>query len=276
MKYSVLMSVYYKEKPEYLIKSLKSMLAQTILPDQIVLVKDGPLTEELDLALEECIKAKPEIFEIVSLEKNGGLGNALNVGLAHCKNELVARMDSDDISMPTRCEKQLKEFVNDEKLDIVGTQINEFIEDPNCVISARVVPSSHEEIIKFAKRRSPFNHPTVMYRKSVVLKNDGYATSGRKEDLELFVKMLNNGARAKNIDEALLLYRSNKDNLKRRKSYKNCKEYISIMRKFYKKKYCSLWDYLYVCFGQMIFFLMPTFIVKFINNKILRKKPLKK
>lgn len=106
--YSVLMSVYYKENPDYFIASLKSIVNQTLKPDQIVIVKDGKLTEKLDQVIEEFVRKEPELFYIVSLDKNVGLGRALDEGLKYCKNELVARMDSDDISLPDRCGIQVE------------------------------------------------------------------------------------------------------------------------------------------------------------------------
>ena len=261
-KYSVLMSVYYKEKPEYLDLSIKSILCQTIKPDEFIIVEDGPLTNELNEVINRYLNQNTGIFNIIKLKKNGGLGHALNVGI---------RMDSDDISLPERCEKQLEAFKADPELSIVGTQIDEFIDNPDNVVSSRIVPTDNDGIIRFARRRSPFNHPTVMYRKSDLLRLKGYQTSGRKEDLDLFIRMVNNGCKAINLNEALLLYRSNEDNLKRRKTWRNCSEYIQIMFGFYRKGYCGLIDLLYVTFGQLALFITPTGITKIINKKFLRK-----
>jgi glycosyltransferase involved in cell wall biosynthesis len=208
-KYSVLMSLYYKEKPEYLKLSIDSMLNQTVLPDEIVIVKDGPLTEELEAVLQEYLLKHPTIFKIVSSEKNIGLGRALNLGLEHCKNELVARMDTDDISKPYRCEKQLKRFEEKPDLSIVGAWVDEFHTSPDKVISTRVVPTESDEIYNYAKRRSAFNHPAVMYRKSAVLENNGYSDLRRNQDVELFGRMLFAGCKAENIGESLLYFRCN-------------------------------------------------------------------
>lgn len=271
-KYSFLMSVYHKEKPEYLKLSIESMLNQTVMPDEIIIVEDGPLTEELDNVIEKYYNESPELFNIIKLEKNGGLGNALNVGIKSCKNELIARMDSDDISLPERCEKQLIKFEENPSLSIVGTQIDEFIDDPRNVVSSRIVPITNEEIKKFARRRSPFNHPTVMYKKSAILELDGYQTSGRKEDLDLFVRLVNNNYKALNLEESLLLYRSNTDNMERRRTWKNCSEYIAIMFNFYRRGYCSLIDLVYVTIGQMTILLVPIRLANYLNQKYLRKK----
>ncbi|CRZ34502.1 glycosyltransferase [Herbinix hemicellulosilytica] len=170
LKYSVLMSIYKKEKPEYFIQSIESMINQTLRPDEIVIVKDGELTKDLENIIEHYIYKYPGLFNIVPLKENVGLGKALDEGLKYCKNELVARMDTDDISLPERCEIQVKEFIKNPKLSIVGTMIDEFYDDPKNVISSRIVPTSNYEIHKFIKRRSPFNHPTVMFKKSDVIR----------------------------------------------------------------------------------------------------------
>ena len=271
-KYSVLMSVYYKENPEYLELSIQSMLNQTILPDEFIIVKDGPLTNELNNIIEQYKNTKNVYFNIIQLKENGGLGQALNYGIKACRNELIARMDSDDISLSDRCEKQLKVFENSPQLSIVGTQMDEFFDDPKNIVSSRIVPTTDKEIKQFSKRRSPFNHSTVMYRKSDLIRLGGYHTSGRKEDLELFIRMLNNGCLAENINESLLLYRANFDNFKRRKTWKNCSEYIGIIFKSYKKGYCGLNDLLYVICGQLAMWVLPLNILKYLNEKYLRKK----
>lgn len=271
MEYSVLMSVYYKEKPEYLKRSIDSMLNQTAKPSEIVIVKDGPLTDELDELIAEYKKDNDELFNIVVSECNLGLGKALNLGLKNCNNELVARMDTDDISLTERCEKQLSKFKSDNELVILGTAIDEFYSDENKIISSRVVPTSNEEIYQFAKRRSPFNHPTVMYKKSKVLELGGYSDLKRNQDVDLFGRMIFNGCKAANLEESLLLFRSNDDLSKRRKSWENTKSYISVIKQFWKNGYSSLIDYLIVAFGQTLMFICPLKFQNWIYKKFLRK-----
>lgn len=271
MKYSVLMSVYCKEKPEYLKLSIDSMLNQTVKPDEIVIVKDGPLTEELNVLINEYKKNNNELFNIIVSEINLGLGKALNLGLQNCNNELVARMDTDDISLPTRCEKQIREFIKDEDLVILGTAIDEFADNPNKIISSRVVPTIHDEIYEFAKRRSPFNHPTVMYKKSKVLSLGGYSDLKRNQDVDLFGRMLFTGYKSKNLGESLLLFRSNQDLSKRRRSWENTKSYISVIKQFWKNGYSSFTDYLTVLFGQTFMFICPVKIQSWVYKKFLRK-----
>lgn len=270
-KYSVLMSVYHKEKPLFLKASLDSMIKQTLKPDEIVIVKDGKLTKDLDQVIDNYISEEPSLFNVVSLEKNIGLGRALDEGLKKCKNELVARMDTDDISLSERCEMQVELFMKNPQLSIVGTMINEFYNDPDNIVSSRVVPTKHEDIERFIKRRSPFNHPTVMYKKSDVMRCGGYGKLRRKQDLDLFSRMINNGCTGANIDKSLLLFRSNEDNFKRRKSWSYCKSYIDVEYAIWKRGHCTFKDLSVVTIGQMVMFLAPMWLLKRLSNKFLRE-----
>ena len=162
------MSVYYKENPEWLRQSIESMLNQTIITNDFVIIKDGKLTNELDDVISEYYEKYPDIFHIIELESNVGLGSALAIGVEECKNELIARMDSDDISIKDRCERQLKKFGEQPELDIVGSSVAEFIDDTDNIQAYRILPETDEEIKEFARRRNPFGHPSVMLRKSKV------------------------------------------------------------------------------------------------------------
>lgn len=264
-KYSVLMSLYRKEKPEYLRLALDSMLNQTVKPDEIVLVEDGPLTDGLYAVLDE--------YPMLHRVKNGtnlGLGLALNVGLKECRNELVARMDTDDCSKPERCEKQLARFEEKPYLAIVGSHIDEFVGDISNVVSQRVVPTSSEEIYNYAKKRSAFNHPTVMYSKTAVLENKGYTDLKRNQDVDLFGRMQYAGYKAENIDEALLWFRSSDDLAKRRRSWQNTWSYINTIRKFWKMGYSSFIDYIEVGGAQLIMFILPIKVQHYVYKKLLR------
>ena len=265
-KYSVLMSLYKKENPEYLRIAIDSMLNQTVAPDEIVLVEDGPLTDELYAVLDEY-----PMLHRVKNEINLGLGLALNVGLKECRNELIARMDTDDCSKPERCEKQLQRFLEKPYLAIVGSHIDEFIGDTSNVISQRIVPTTSEEIYKFAKKRSAFNHPAVMYSKTAVLENNGYADLKRNQDVDLFGRMLFNGYKAENIDEALLWFRSSDELAKRRKSWQNTWSYIATIRNFWKMGYSSFSDYAIVGIAQTGMYLMPIKLQNYIYKNFLRK-----
>ena len=270
-KYSILMSVYKNDKEDHLRLAIESMLKQTVPPEQFVIVEDGPVPSALDNLLLKYTKTYPQLFTVVKLDQNGGLGNALNQGLKFCRNELVARMDSDDISKSNRCELELKEFSKHPNMGIVGTQIDEFIGDTSNITSQRIVPTEHKDIVKFARRRSPFNHPTVMYRKSVIESLGGYTAYGRKEDLDLFIRAVNEGVYTRNLEESLLYYRTSNDNLKRRKTWINCKEYIQIMVGFKRKGYINFDDLVYVITGQMMMYILPDKITKSLSDIFLRK-----
>ncbi|MBQ6718905.1 MAG: glycosyltransferase [Oscillospiraceae bacterium] len=270
MKYSILMSVYQKEKPEYLVQSIESMLSQTAFPEQFVIVKDGPLTPELDEILCQYAASYPDLFTILPLTENVGLGRALDLGMAVCRNELVARMDSDDISLPSRCQRELERFAADPELAIVGTNIDEFYDDPSDIKMSRVVPSEYADIKKAIGRRMPFNHPTVMYKKSEVMRCGGYGTMRRKQDRDLFSRMINMDCKACNINESLLLFRSNEDNYRRRKSWTYCKSTVDVTVQIWKRGHCSFADLLYVIVGQAVLFVVPLPVMKILSDKLLR------
>lgn len=269
-EYSVLMSVYRKDIPEFLKLSIESMLNQSALCNQFIIVEDGPIPDSLENVISYYENRYADIFTIVRLSQNKGLGNALNQGMKYSRCELICRMDADDISYPERCKKQLMKFQENSSLCILGTQINEFVGSVDTVISSRIVPCSYDDIRKFARRRSPFNHPTVMYKKSVIEGIGGYPTLNRKEDLELFIKAVNEGCYSENLDEVLLYYRTSEENQKRRKSWINCREYIQVMYGFYKKKYINFVDLLYVTIGQIIMFILPWRISKRVTMMFLR------
>jgi glycosyltransferase involved in cell wall biosynthesis len=271
LKYSVLLSVYSKEKPEYFHLALESMINQTAKPDEIIIVQDGPLPKDLYDTVWGYSERYPELIKIVVSEKNVGLGLALNLGLQHCRNNLVARMDTDDISKPERCEKQLYRFEIDSDLSICGTWIDEFIDDIDNPISTRKVPCEYKEIFEFGKRRSPFNHSTVMYKKSAVVSCDGYSNLRRNQDVDLFGRMLFQNYKALNIPESLLLFRTDDNLAKRRRSWENSKSYIQSISRLHGLGYSSLFDVLIVAIGQTAMLLLPIGIQKIVYKGLLRK-----
>lgn len=271
-KYSVLMSVYAKEKAEYLKLSIQSMVNQTEKPEQFVIVEDGNLPDKLHLVIKEYTDKYIDLFTIVKLKNNSGLAVALDAGLKECRNEIVARMDSDDISLPERCEKQLKRFEAIPSLVLIGTNIAEFYDDPQNIVSIRRVPSDYNSIKKYIKRRDPFNHPSVMFKKSEVIRCGGYGKLKRRQDFDLFSRMINMGCYAENLDESLVLFRSNRDNYRRRKSKESCGSYIRVQKMNYNRGYCSLIDLLYVVIAQIAMYIMPLWLMKIVSDSLLREK----
>ncbi len=272
LKYSILMSVYYNENPEYLEQAIDSMLCQTYSADQYVIVEDGKLTDDLYAVLNKYSDEYPDLITRIKLEKNCGLGVALDEGLKFCRNDLVARMDSDDISFPDRCIKEIKLFEETPKLSIVSGFISEFTDKPEHVVSIRTVPEKQEAIKKRMRTRSAFNHPAVMYRKSEVIRCGGYGMLKRKQDHDLFSRMMNRGCLAYNLQEPVLFFRAGVDSIKRRKSWENCKSYMAAQREIFRRKECSFYELLYVYLAQFFFFLAPKGIIVFITKHLLREK----
>ncbi len=269
-KYSVLMSVYHREKPEYLAQSIKSMVEQSLPPYEFVLVKDGPLTPELDKVIDDFDKQYPNLFNIVELSKNCGIGSAANAGLSECKCELIVKMDADDISRKDRCELQIREFQLDGELDIIGSQLVEFDGDISNVTAVREVPTDHNDIVKFAKRRSPFNNQTVVYKKSTVLSVGGYSGLKRCEDYDLFIRLLHNGAKSKNIDEGLVYFRLNSDAYARRGTFKNTSAVIKSRYDSMRLGFSSPLDFIIAVLGQIFIAILPNRLKNWLYIKFLR------
>nr|UOP05713.1 glycosyltransferase [Conchiformibius kuhniae] len=207
------MSLYYREKPEYLRKCLNSLAMQTKAADQIVLVYDG----EVGAALEAVVAKFSDLpLEIVRLPENIGLGRALNVGLDACRHEWVFRMDTDDMCIPERFEKQCAFIETNPEIDLFGGQISEFSHRAEQPDGVRRVPLQHHEICKFAKKRNPFNHMTVAYKKSCVMKAGGYQHHLYMEDYNLWLRMLAQGAQTANLPDALVQVRSGEQMVARR------------------------------------------------------------
>lgn len=254
MNYSVLMSVYYSDNPDYLKQAIDSMLSQTVKPDEIILVCDGPLTPQLDDVVHEYEgRLCP-----VPLKENRGLGEAMNIGLQHCRNELVARMDSDDISLPDRCERQLGAFRNDPALGIISGTIEEFSDLTGEVMQKRKLPSEHEEIVAFSRRRCPFNHPAVMYKKSAVIAAGGYTERFHyNEDYDLWFRMLKNGTKSGNLPQVLVKMRVTDGSYRRRGG----REYAGMSLRFYghmrKSGWISRRDYVCSALPQAVVCMLP-------------------
>lgn len=254
--FSVLMSVYYKEQPDFLRQSLDSVFGQTIQAKQVVLVEDGPLTPELDAVVADYCLKYPEL-EVVPLMENRGLGLALAEGILHCKNELIARMDTDDIARKNRFELQLKEFENNPQLDICGSHIKEFEDNVNSIIAQRMVPLTDQECKKYQRRRDAFNHVTVMYKKSTVLAAGNYQHCPLMEDTLLWVNMFKNGAIAMNIDDYLVYVRIGKEMYERRGGWAYYRKYKQARKRVYETGYISWWDYKYTLLVQLVVALLP-------------------
>lgn len=231
INFTVITSVYRNDKPEFVRVALDSMLVgQTIKPTEILLVRDGVVPSELENVLEEYETAYPKIMHIIRLKKNGGLGKALKLGVENAKYEIVARMDSDDICLPYRFEKQLRYMERHPECDIIGGQMTEFIGDADNIVGKRVVPESNENIYKYMKSRCALNHVTVMFRKEAVLKVGNYQDWFWNEDYYLWVRMMMAKCVFANLPDVLVNVRSGEDQYARRGGMKYFKSEEGIQR----------------------------------------------
>lgn len=268
--YSVLMSVYHKEKPEYLRAAMNSIWEQTVKTDDFVLVCDGPLGPELDAVIAEMQDSHPELT-VVRLAKNGGLGNALNEGMKHCRNDLVARMDSDDISRPDRCERQLAVFRDYPEVSIVSGVVEEFTQSTDQIDSRRVLPETHMEILDFARKRNPFNHPCVMYRKAAVEAAGGYKDFYLLEDYYLWIRMLQSDAIGYNIQEPLLWMRAGSDMYKRRSGLRYARSQKALFKYMRDTGWITTGQYIKSSAIRGASSLAPNGLREFVFKKVLRK-----
>lgn len=239
--FSVLISVYNQELPEYLQQALDSLINQSIIPSEIIIVKDGILTSQLNNVINSFCK-KFQFVKIVENEINIGLGLSLAKGLLVCTNELVARMDSDDISKPDRFEKQLS--IINLGFDVVSSWSEFFEGQQSNVIAVKKRPENHTQIAKSAKRRSPVCHASTMFRKSAVLRAGNYKHCLFYEDYYLWLRMIKSGARFYNIQDYIYSIRISNDQIGRRGGLRYLKNELITFYKFYKENLYSFYDLL--------------------------------
>lgn len=269
-KFSVLMSVYYKEKINYFKTAFDSILNQTISPDEIVLIEDGPISQELEEII-NCYKEKVEKLKIIKLEKNLGLGEALKIGIKNCKYNLIARMDTDDIAKNNRFEKQLNIFKKFPEIDVVGSNTEEFeeINGQRKIIRLKKLPQSNEKILKKLKKCNALNHPTVMYKKNKVLSSGNYSGEYKRlEDYHLWVKMALNNCKFYNIQEPLLYFRVTDESFKRRSGIKKMIEDFKFHKLLFDLKFINFYEFLRNIFLWMVYRIIPKGIVKILKKNL--------
>ena len=272
MQFSVLMSVYKNEKVSCFKQALDSVINQTVLPNEIVLVRDGIVYEELQKVINRYLEKYPNLLTYIPLKQNGGLGNALRLGLTHCHYELVARMDTDDICVPDRFEKQLQFLKDHPQVDMVGGNIAEFNITPEIIVDYRCVPSMNDEIKQRLKVRSPFNHQTVMFKKRAVLDAGNYEHFYLFEDWYLWVRMLLSGCTFGNLNEVLCYVRISEMANRRGglKYYKSCKKLLKYMK---QNNVIGGFTYLKSRFVRFVgYVLLPNKVREVAYKKILRNK----
>ena len=273
MKYSVLMSVYKNDSPNYLITALKSIYEdQTRKPDEIVVVFDGPLTDELYSVLELFEKGKEEIVRYFPQKENRGLGEALRIGSEHCTGDYILRMDSDDVSDPLRFEKQISYVEEHPEIDVVGTDIAEFVSSPDEENKrVRSCPAKHEDIVQMGKKRNPMNHVSACIKKEALFNCGGYQTLLLLEDYYLWLHMIVAGCKLANINESLVYVRvgngfdSKRGSKERISGWKVLQKYM--VENNMISKHQARMNMIYI-WG---FVNTPAWVKKLLYNKILRK-----
>jgi len=239
--FALLVPVYDGDRPDHIRRAMRSAVDdQTVRPDQVIIVRDGPVREELARCLDELQRASPVPVTFIPLPRNAGLGPALDQGLAASWFDVVARMDADDVSMPHRFEVELPLMAD---ADIVGAGLLEFVEDTDDIVGQRVPPTDPDQIRRYARMHDPFNHPTVVYRRAAVLAAGGYGDLPLMEDYALFARMLQGGARAVNVAEPLVYYRVGTKAFKRRGGTGLLQSELRLQRDFLRRGFISRPEY---------------------------------
>ena len=266
---SCLISVYGKENPQYLEKCLESIHLGTVVPGEIVLVCDGPLKEEHYQVINRFQSLLP--LETVRLEKNMGLSAALNQGLKHCKADWIARMDSDDICMSDRFEKQIRYIASHPEVDVFGGQIEEYDDSMTTPLGLRIVPTLDAELKKFALRRNPMNHMTVMYRRSVIDLAGGYPNLKLMEDYALWLRLMKNGVCFGNLEDVLVKVRAGESMIRRRGGLSYIKSEFLLQREMHRLSFKNIFRAYIDFFLRSTIFLSPAAIRSKVYKYALRK-----
>lgn len=268
MQFSLLLSLYDGEKASNFAQAMDSVVQSARQPDEVVLVQDGPLRPELLDLIEHYERLLPIVR--VPLEQNVGLGKALNIGLTHCSKPWVARFDTDDINEPDRFSAQLEQLELHPEIDIIGSAIAEFVDDPEVIRSYRTAPVSHEEILKYGQSRNPFNHVTVMYRKEAVLACGSYGNEYFYEDYALWVRLLLSGAKGMNIERPLVRVRTDPSMYRRRGGWRYVRQEIAAQHMFYSLGFIGFKRFMLNCVQRTPARLLPPAVREFIYLKLLR------
>ena len=228
------MPVYFREQPENLDLAIESLLSQSLVPDEIVLVLDGPIGKSLQTIIEKYEQSP--LFKVLPLSRNKGVGVARKIAIQHAKYDVIALMDSDDIACKQRFEKQIKK-IDEKEADVIGAWIEEFAHKPGDLGTIRKLPPQHEEIFKFGKWRMPVNNVTLMFTRQAYEAAGGYTEQTKNEDWNLVVRMLTSGSKFLNIQKVLVYARAGQDMIVRRRGWKHQLTALYIFPLMFKLKY---------------------------------------
>ena len=270
MGFSVLMSVYQKEKPEYLREALQSVIHQSMVPQEIVLMQDGRLTDGLYQVIDETKREYPG-FKTFEIAENGGLGRALAKGVGLCENELIARMDTDDIAVPDRFACQYGYMMEHPQVAVTGGFMEEFDEQDASCCRLKTMPEQMPEIRKYARYRNPLNHMTVMFRKENILKAGNYRHFPYLEDYDLWSRMLARGAQFYNIQQVFVRARTSRELYARRGGGSYCRQYLKLRKQQYEEGLLGFGEYQIARILTVGMTVQPSRLRKEVYQKILRK-----
>lgn len=277
MKLSVIMSIYKSDVPELVRMALDSLLQQTLSPNEIVIVGDGPVPADLELEVESLklrVESEKLPIEVTYLpqEQNRGLGEAMRIAVENAKYDYVARMDSDDICLPDRFEKQMKCFEEDPELSLVGGMITEFDGEPENIIAKRVLPLDDVGIKKMMRGRCAVNHVTVIFKKADLLRSGNYQPYWLQEDQYLWARMMEHGCKFRNIPDVVVNVRSGKDQIARRSGWRFYKSVVRVFWYMYRHGLISFGYFLYICtIRGVVQVLMPNRLRTWVYLHLLRK-----
>lgn len=277
MSFSVIMSIYKSDVPELVRMALDSLLQQTLLPNEIVIVGDGPVPAALELEVESLkLRVESEMLPIevtyLPQEQNRGLGEAMRIAAENAKHDYVARMDSDDICLPDRFEKQMKCFEEDPELSLVGGMITEFDGEPENIIAKRVLPLDDVGIKKMMRGRCAVNHVTVIFKKADLLRSGNYQPYWLQEDQYLWARMMEHGCKFRNIPDVVVNVRSGKDQIARRSGWRFYKSVVRVFWYMYRHGLISFGYFLYICtIRGVVQVLMPNRLRTWFYLHLLRK-----
>ncbi len=268
--YSVLMAVYAKDIAIWFEQAVESMVNQTWKPDEIIIIQDGPVGADIKQAINRCLERFAGLVRVVELSQNVGLGEAMRQGIYECRNEWVARMDSDDISDSKRCEEELK-MALEMNADIVGCDCIEFVNDIAVPSARRVFPKGHDELVHFSKRRCPFCHPAVMMKKSAVLSAGNYRAVLPYEDYDLFVRILADGSTGCTVKRFLHYMRVGPEFYKRRGGWMYMLTLIRFNVSLRRSGWMKPSDFFIRSCGNVLFSISPVRIRRWMYRRFLRK-----
>ena len=272
VKFSVLMPIYIHEKDDELRLAIDSVINQTLMPNEIIIIADKDIPQNTKMILDEYKSKYPDIFNPVILKESASLGQSRAIGVEMAKYDIIANMDADDIARKDRFQIQINFMKNNPEIDVVGSWITEFEGTPDNIYAIRELPQNLKDIINFCKFRSPINNMTIMYKKKSLIEAGNYSSLQGMEDFELWGRMLVKGYKLANIPECLVNVRAGRNLINRRKGFKVLNYELAVFKRFYNYGFISKYEYCKAISLKFLLRMIPNWLRGFIYNNFLRKK----